>query len=65
MDALDIAEFDALIQLLRTNPELSDQIMRAPDQQTRASLLQQLGFTVTGAETPDKRLLVESLGILD
>lgn len=62
---MDIAQLDALIQLLRTNPELSEQVLQAPDQQTRASVLQQLGFTVSGAETPDNQLLVESLGLLD
>jgi len=33
--------------------------------QSAAVLLQQLGFTVSGAETPDNQLLVESLGLLD
>ncbi|NDC35637.1 MAG: Nif11 family protein [Synechococcaceae bacterium WB9_2_112] len=65
MVAMDIAQLDALIQLLRNNPDLSDQVLQAPDQQTRANLLQHLGFSVTTAEAPDKRLLVESLGILD
>ena len=62
---MDIAQLDALIQLLRNNPDLSDQVLGAPDPQTRASLLQHLGFSVTSAEVPDKRQLVESLGMMD
>ncbi len=62
---MDTPRLDALIELLRDDPDLCDKVLRAPDQASRAQVLQQLGFDVSEAETPDKTLLAQSLGFVD
>jgi hypothetical protein len=60
---MDTAQLDALINLLRDDPHLCEQVLKAPDREARAHLLQRLGFAVNSQEAPDKGLLVESLGL--
>jgi len=62
---MDTAQLDALIQLLRDDPDLSEQVFKAPNQSARAEVLEQLGFSVTGGEVPDRELLRESLGLTE
>ena len=63
LPAMDMAQLDSLIELLRDDPDLCDQVLKAPDRQARAAVLQGLGFAVSGTETPDKGFLVECLGL--
>lgn len=60
---MDLAQLDSLIELLRDDPDLCEQVLKAPDREARAAVLQQLGFAVSSSEIPDKGLLVESLGM--
>jgi hypothetical protein len=62
---MDTAQLDALIELLRDDPDLCDQVLKAPNQAARAAVLGHLGFSVTGSEVPDRQLLSESLGLTD
>jgi len=62
---MDMPQLDTLIELLRDNPHLRDQVLKAPNQAARAEVLQHLGFCVTGCEVPDRQLLSESLGLSD
>ena len=60
---MDSDQLDSLINLLRDDPDLCDQVLKAPDREARANLLQHLGFAVNSQEAPDTGLLVESLGL--
>lgn len=60
---MDTAQLDALIELLRDDPNLCDQVLKAPSQEARARVLEQLGFRFGGSAIPDKQLLSESLGL--
>jgi len=62
---MDTAQLDSLIELLRDDPDLCEQVLKAPNQAARAEVLQHLGFSVTGSEVPDRQLLSESLGLSD
>lgn len=59
---MDTAQLDALIELLRDDPDLCDQVLKAPDQASRAQVLRDLGFCVNGSDIPDRQLLSESVG---
>ncbi len=62
---METPQFNALIQLLRDQPDLCDQVLKASDQSTRAHLITNLGFDVTSDEAPDSNTLAESLGFVD
>ena len=62
---MDTARLDALIELLRDDPDLCEQVLKAPNQAARAQVLEHLGFSVRGNEVPDRQLLSESLGLTD
>jgi hypothetical protein len=62
---MDTAQLDSLIELLRDDPDLCEQVLKAPNQAARAEVLQHLGFSVSGSEVPDRQLLNESLGLTD
>ena len=62
---METAKLDALIELLRDDPDLCDQVLKAPNQAARAEVLEHLGFAVSGGEIPDRQLLSESLGLTD
>jgi len=62
---MDTAQLDSLIELLRDDPDLCEQVLKAPNQAARAEVLQHLGFSVSGSEVPDRQLLSESLGLND
>ncbi len=62
---MDTAQLDALIELLRDDPDLCEQVLKAPNQAARAEVLEHLGFSVTASEVPDRQLLSEGLGLTD
>ncbi|MFM1811067.1 MAG: hypothetical protein RLZZ336_5 [Cyanobacteriota bacterium] len=62
---MDTAQLDSLIELLRDDPDLCDQVLKAPNQAARAEVLAHLGFSVAANEVPDHQLLSESLGLTD
>ena len=62
---MDHTQLDQLIGLLRHNPGAREQLLRAPDVETRATVLHQLGFACSREEIPSQSLLKDSLGLVD